>query len=521
MALVRLNPYGIVNENELPEAQLGAVAMYVRDLFNSEGTNAELPAFVRRSLSVPLNRPPAALPIAIDDSTQVGLQGPPGEQGPVGPVGPQGPAGVPGTGGNLSDPIMGGSPISVPATGANIALPSGRSLDDYDFISGRIVIGSDIARAGSFILPIDTGLGAFARHVTGVTASQGRLYVIEFAAANTGQTALTVEVVRASDDRGVAATINHLRGLSFQGAMGPEGPQGVQGDQGLRGPAGERGAQGAQGIQGLTGPIGPVGPAGPAPTTGGQSMVFAEEGANLNPGLEGGFQWSFGNGHIGSNHGLAIQFDCKATSLGLHFRQAATGQVELYRNGSATGARVDISNQTLANATIDVDLVRGDYINFRTVQGSGGQAGVVSLGLETAGVRGPAGPTGPAGPAGASRFMLWAEEAGQIDRGNEWGVGDRGQGSQLVMPVACRAVQGGFWANASLEAGLFTLEKNGRARTQGFVTVANAGTALGDELPNEASWQFAAGDRLRFRTQSSTGGSAIERATLSMIMETM
>lgn len=119
---------------------------------------------------------------------------------------------------------------------------------------------------------------------------------------------------------------------------------------------------------------------------GGYCELWAEENSNLNPGTNGGFQFSFGNGATNS-YGVVIGFNCTIDTLSLAVENATTGTVEVYVNEVATGETVSISAERFNTVTgLTVPIVAGDRITFRTISGSGGGTAVVSCGMRSGSV---------------------------------------------------------------------------------------------------------------------------------------
>ena len=136
-----------------------------------------------------------------------------------------------------------------------------------------------------------------------------------------------------------------------------------------------------------------------APATGGGLFIFAmEENSNLNPGTNNGYQFSVGNGSTNAQ-GATLPFSCIARGLSIRTRDDATGVVELYKNGLATGETITL---TAAKSTFrdDLNIVfnAGDAPTFRTISGSGGGQVVVTVALATDGVQ------------GASAYQIWLDE---------------------------------------------------------------------------------------------------------------
>lgn len=397
MALSRLAPYGITDEGDYDEAEIGAIATYIRALFDSEGVGSvEPPRFVHRSLGVSNAQLPRPIPIDVDNSSQVGPQGPQGEQGPVGERGPQGDPGIDGIGGNTVDELLpqAGHLMEVTSSGAFITLPAGRSLDDYDFITGRIVIGNNINDASYFSYPVKTAGRTAGLVSLGDIGGTTTAYALQVTASGNNQ--IFVRLTDRADGSHHAFTINRLRGLIFRGARGLQGavgPQGLTGPQGMVGRQGERGE---------------VGPEGSQPELGGIYVISAEENGPISSDTAEGWQWSFGNGAANEDNSLVVPFSGSIVAMSLSAGgSASTGTVAVSINGvTSTSARVSLNAQQSNIADgFRVLVEAGDLLRFVTLGTSAGTntnpSAVVSIAVATNGVQGAKGDPGPAGPQGA------------------------------------------------------------------------------------------------------------------------
>lgn len=111
-----------------------------------------------------------------------------------------------------------------------------------------------------------------------------------------------------------------------------------------------------------------------------KSIIFAEENGDLSTTENNGYQFSFGNG-VPSDTGLIVPA-CTATWFGVVTETSCTATIEVYKNGSGTGATVVLSSATSAFATISEAFAEGDLLNFRTVSGSGGLKITLTLVVE-------------------------------------------------------------------------------------------------------------------------------------------
>jgi len=65
LSITRLEHYGITDERSYSEAELGAIAAYVRALYDRDGVgDIEPPEFVTRALEVSVERPPPPIAFA-------------------------------------------------------------------------------------------------------------------------------------------------------------------------------------------------------------------------------------------------------------------------------------------------------------------------------------------------------------------------------------------------------------------------------------------------------------------------
>lgn len=130
---------------------------------------------------------------------------------------------------------------------------------------------------------------------------------------------------------------------------------------------------------------------------GGMGTIWAEENASLNTSRNSGFQFAFGNG-ADSENGVVVGYESIATKLSFSSSTVATGQIELYVNGSATGRTISINSEvSKIEAITPLALSESDRITFRTISGSNGNTIIMGLVLQTNGVVGPQGPPGDAG----------------------------------------------------------------------------------------------------------------------------
>ena len=480
LALSVLTDWGIETVDDLDTPQkMGLFAMYVRVLVEQDDTQEnplalDPPQSLRDLLSDDPNRTVERDPIPIafgastigSESSGEGIPGPQGPIGPRGERGPEGPQGEPGQAlltASFTDDIIdvGVTGTAIPVEGLTVNLPAGRMNRDYDFITGRIWVGSDIANANLFIFPVDTGLENAASFEIGEFKTGTISYAGEILGEPTG-TNFRVLVRRSDTDAPVAARINHVRGLAARGSAGPRGemgPDGPRGDTGPQGPAGtngRNGQDGRDGMDGQDGAQGPMGVPGPVATAGGRSMIWAEETSQISTTQGEGFQYAFGNGGMGANRGIKLGFDC--TIIGLTWRAAVNALVntrlEVYIDNVGTGVFLDIQNNTQEAQRFDLNqaIQRGQILNMRTISGGGGGTqSVLGIAIETAGVRGDPGPAGAdgqdgqMGPTGARGPMGDTGPEGpqgpQGDRGLRGEMGLRGEQGEMG-PMGVRGIGG-------------------------------------------------------------------------------
>lgn len=104
-------------------------------------------------------------------------------------------------------------------------------------------------------------------------------------------------------------------------------------------------------------------------------MIFAEESANLSTTLNGGFQWSFGNGDTTpSGKGIPFALPCELVGIGLNTDNSVTSTtVEIEKNGVLTGKSVTITSGTTATISFEgspISFVAGDVFNIKTTSAS-------------------------------------------------------------------------------------------------------------------------------------------------------
>lgn len=103
-------------------------------------------------------------------------------------------------------------------------------------------------------------------------------------------------------------------------------------------------------------------------------------------------------------------------------------------------------------------------------------------------------------------FPIWAQEgAGLADATYEWAFGDgtaAGQAAGLVLAVDCEL----FAMSLNIDAGMATVEivKNGQVMQDYSVTVPHSNNAYRSFA---TALKFSAGDRINFRTQTTSGTS--------------
>src|SRR6056300_1585061 len=157
-----------------------------------------------------------------------------------------------------------------------------------------------------------------------------------------------------------------------------------------------------------TGPTGPIGPTGytgytgytgPAgDTNGGLFTIYAEA-----PGFytsNTGFIFAFGAGMEGSTgYGVPIGADCSLNYIGVRVgsQPISSGSIEIYKNGTATGIILTGLIDYHYLSDLSYSFVQGDYINIKSLSGSGGSVVSVSMWFSTQCIKGAKGDTGEMG----------------------------------------------------------------------------------------------------------------------------
>ena len=148
---------------------------------------------------------------------------------------------------------------------------------------------------------------------------------------------------------------------------------------GLKGEKGDKGDKGDQGIQGIQGEKGDSGV-----TRQLFCIEFGENGDLANNTAE----WSIGNGNdIPTTMGVTLPFDCKLVALSLSLEGAVSCEVEVWKNNSATGKKVNTVNDRHGYSTFDgldrLEFLAGNYVALKTVVGhSSSNGGAVLLFFE-------------------------------------------------------------------------------------------------------------------------------------------
>ena len=99
--------------------------------------------------------------------------------------------------------------------------------------------------------------------------------------------------------------------------------------------------------------------------------IWAEENADI---ADGTHEWAFGNGaNTTSGMGVVLSFSCELIGLGLSIRTSASVEVEVWKNTSAAGKSITITNGTKAHLDFEgnpIGFAANDAVNFKTVIGS-------------------------------------------------------------------------------------------------------------------------------------------------------
>lgn len=109
-------------------------------------------------------------------------------------------------------------------------------------------------------------------------------------------------------------------------------------------------------------------------TEGSVFAIWAEESAGLSANA---FEWAYGNGEDSdAGFGIVVPFDCELFAVGLTLLNG-TAEVEVYRNGSSTGAVSGTANSGSIITTLNnpLQINAGDVINFMTLSASGATGG--------------------------------------------------------------------------------------------------------------------------------------------------
>lgn len=102
--------------------------------------------------------------------------------------------------------------------------------------------------------------------------------------------------------------------------------------------------------------------------------IWAEESGGLDANA---FEWAYGNGDDpAANFGIPIAVSCELFAVGLNI-ETGTAEVEVYKNGIATGATSGTVNPggEIRTLTTPIKFIKGDNLNFRTLATSGASSG--------------------------------------------------------------------------------------------------------------------------------------------------
>lgn len=102
--------------------------------------------------------------------------------------------------------------------------------------------------------------------------------------------------------------------------------------------------------------------------------IWAEEVSGLNANA---FEWSYGNGDESqAAFGIVLPYNCELFAIGLNVLNG-NAEVEVYRNGIATGATSGVASASAVLNTLNapIQFKAGDNINFRTLTTSGATSG--------------------------------------------------------------------------------------------------------------------------------------------------
>ena len=107
---------------------------------------------------------------------------------------------------------------------------------------------------------------------------------------------------------------------------------------------------------------------------GGRFIIWAEENSALSTSIEGGYQWSFGNGAVGAGNEVSLPFNSELVGMTLDKRNTAgSAEVAVLKNGVQI-ASIEIADgetNALVNLDTAVAYEAGDRLQFRTISASG------------------------------------------------------------------------------------------------------------------------------------------------------
>ena len=133
---------------------------------------------------------------------------------------------------------------------------------------------------------------------------------------------------------------------------------------------------------------------------GGTFMIYGELNGSLNSSNSSCYQWSFGAGGVTSStqpQGLYIGISCNLISLYISFNTYPTSSATIACLQNNTSIQtISLTTSQLNNSVtgLSYSFNAGDYINFKTIAGSGSVVGRISATFTTNGIVGPQGNIG-------------------------------------------------------------------------------------------------------------------------------
>jgi len=325
----------------------------------------------------------------------IGPQGPQGNVGPVGSTGPTGPQGIQG---NVGPQGAQGPQGNVGATGPQGLQGIQGNVGPQGSTGAQGLQGNVGPQGAQGIQGIQGNVGATGprgftgnvgeqgpqgeRGATGNTGAQGTSVTLLGSVDIVGNLPVTANVgegwiVQADGDLYLWNTISSVWNnigqiVGPQGDAGPQGPRGFTGNVGATGAQGETGPAGPQGEQGIQGNVGPQGERGPQGNVG----LQGERGPQGEQGIQG---------NVGPQGERGIQGNVGATGA-----TGATGPQGIQGNAGVNGTNgqdgIGVSTATVTSGNLIITLSDDTQINAGNVvgpqgpQGERGEAGNATTG---------------------------------------------------------------------------------------------------------------------------------------------